>query len=106
MPADQMPSARHAASVVAILMVLAGGAALAYARWTAPIAEGDRAVADGQLDRALAAYARAEARFDRLPPATRLAAELRKQPKTPPNQLMQLLRPQPKAGARPARRVG
>src|SRR5205814_4834534 len=59
MPADQMPSARHAASVVAILMVLAGGAALAYARWTAPIAEGDRAVADGQLDRALAAYARA-----------------------------------------------
>ena len=199
MPADQMPSARHAASVVAILMVLAGGAALAYARWTAPIAEGDRAVADGQLDRALAAYARAEARFDRLPPArqlfaadyqrvvenelwalyrlgryddaiekadrspetaaphfwsgcaffekavaepqpearlgwitraeeelrravasapddwdtkydfelaARLAAELRKQPKTPPNQLMQLLRPQPKAGARPARRVG
>ena len=37
---------------------------------------------------------------------TRLAAELRKQPKTPPNQLMQLLRPQPKAGAKPARRVG
>ena len=37
---------------------------------------------------------------------TRLAAELRRQPKTPPNQLMQLLRPQPKAGARPARRVG
>jgi tetratricopeptide (TPR) repeat protein len=37
---------------------------------------------------------------------TRLAAELRKQPKTPPNQLMQLLRPQPKLGAKPARRVG
>ncbi len=37
---------------------------------------------------------------------TRLAAELRKQPKTPPNQLMQLLRPEPKAGARPAKRVG
>ncbi len=37
---------------------------------------------------------------------TRLAAELRKQPKTPPNQLMQLLRPQPKAGAKPAKRVG
>src|SRR5262249_10703070 len=37
---------------------------------------------------------------------TRLAAALRQQPKTPPNQLMQLLRPQPKAGARPARRVG
>ena len=37
---------------------------------------------------------------------TRLAAELRKQPKTPPNQLMQLLRPEPKAGARPVKRVG
>ena len=37
---------------------------------------------------------------------TRLAAELRKQPKTPHNQLMQLLRPEPKAGARPVKRVG
>ena len=37
---------------------------------------------------------------------TRLAAELRKQPKTPPNQLMQLLRPEPKAGPRPLKRVG
>ncbi len=37
---------------------------------------------------------------------TRLAAELRKQPRTPPNQLMQLLRPQPRPGARPAKRVG
>jgi tetratricopeptide (TPR) repeat protein len=38
--------------------------------------------------------------------ATKLAAELRKQPKTPPNQLMQLLRPQPKPGAKPVKRVG
>jgi tetratricopeptide (TPR) repeat protein len=182
-----------------VLVLVAGAAALAYARWTDPIAEGDRAIAEGQLDRALAAYARAEARFDRLTPAkqlfaddygrvienelwtlyrlgryddaiekadrapdaatphfwsgcalfekavaeekpdarlgwmtraeeelrraveatpadwdtkydfelvTRLAAELRKQPKTPPNQLLQLLRPQPKAGAKPPRRVG
>ena len=37
---------------------------------------------------------------------TRLAAELRKQPKNPPNQLMQLLRPQPKAGVKPPKRVG
>jgi len=37
---------------------------------------------------------------------TRVAAELRKQPKTPPNQVMQLLRPQPKLGTKPARRVG
>jgi len=37
---------------------------------------------------------------------TRLAAELRKQPKTPPSQLMRLLRPQPQGGAKPVRRVG
>ena len=37
---------------------------------------------------------------------TKLAAELRRQPKTPPNQLMQLLRPQPKPGAKPVKRVG
>ena len=199
MPPDPMPTAKAAASVATILVLLAGGALLAYARWSRPIAEGDRAIADGELDRALAAYARAEARFDSAAPAkqlfdgdylrvvenqlwalyrlgrydetvekadrapegaaphhwsggavfekavaeekpdarlgwmtraeeelrraveaapgdwdtkydfelvTRLAAELRKQPKTPPNQLMQLLRPQPKAGAKPPRRVG
>jgi tetratricopeptide (TPR) repeat protein len=37
---------------------------------------------------------------------TKLAAELRKRPETPPNQLMQLLRPQPKPGAKPVKRVG
>jgi tetratricopeptide (TPR) repeat protein len=36
---------------------------------------------------------------------TRLAAELRKQPKTPPKQMMQLLRP-PQPGAKTPRRVG
>jgi tetratricopeptide (TPR) repeat protein len=36
---------------------------------------------------------------------TRLAAELRKQPKTPPKQLLQLLRP-PQAGTKQQRRVG
>jgi tetratricopeptide (TPR) repeat protein len=36
---------------------------------------------------------------------TRLATELRKQPNTPPKQLMQLLRP-PTAGAKPPRRTG
>jgi tetratricopeptide (TPR) repeat protein len=185
-------------AVMAALLV-AGVSAVAYARWTDPIADADRAMSDGQLDRALAASARAEQRFDRIGAAkqlfaadyvrtienelwalyrlgryddvidkadrapdaanphfwagcaffdkamaedkpearlgwmsraeeelrraldatpsdwdtkydfelvTRLAAELRKQPKTPPNQLMQLLRPQPKAGAKPARRVG
>jgi tetratricopeptide (TPR) repeat protein len=37
---------------------------------------------------------------------SKLAAELRKRPETPPNQLMQLLRPQPKPGAKPVKRVG
>ena len=37
---------------------------------------------------------------------TRLAGELRKKPKTPPTELMRLLRPQPGAGAKPVRRVG
>jgi tetratricopeptide (TPR) repeat protein len=36
---------------------------------------------------------------------TRLAAELRKQPKTPPRQMMQLLRP-PQPGTKTPRRVG
>jgi tetratricopeptide (TPR) repeat protein len=36
---------------------------------------------------------------------TRLAAELRKQPKTPPKQMMQLLRP-PQPGAKTPKRVG
>jgi tetratricopeptide (TPR) repeat protein len=184
---------------VMVLVLLSGVAVVGYARWTDAIADGDRALAGGQPERALAAYARAEQRFDRVGAAkqlfaadydraienqlwalyrlgryddviekadrspdpanphfwagcaffqkamgedkpearlgwmsraeeelrraveaapgdwdtkydfelvTRLAAELRKQPKTPPNQLMQLLRPQPKAGAKPARRVG
>lgn len=197
-----MPAAgflKSLASVAMVLVLLAGAGALIYARWAAPIAEGDRAIEEGQLGRALNAYGRAEGRFDRVGPSkqlftsdyervienqlwalyrlgrydeviekadrspggamphfwsgcalfekareeekpearlgwmsraeeelrqaadatpddwdtkydfelvTRLAAELRKQPKTPPNQLMQLLRPQPKAGAKPARRVG
>jgi tetratricopeptide (TPR) repeat protein len=38
--------------------------------------------------------------------ASRLLDELRKQPKTPPKQMLQLLRPDPKTGGRPGRRVG
>jgi len=181
------------------VLLLAGAGALAYARWTRPIAEADEALAGGEFDRALSRYGDAEARFDRVAAAkqlfpseyhrvvanelwllyrlerydetidkaerapegadphfwagcafvdkartadnaearlgwlsraeeefrraveatpddwdtkfdyelaTRLAAELRKQPKTPPSQLMQLLRPQPKAGTKPPKRVG
>lgn len=191
--------ARAAAAAAMVLMLVAGIAALAYARWTRPVADGARALAEGRYEQALASYADAEARFDRVPAAreffaadydhvmagqlwllyrlqrfaetidkaqrapetalphfwsgcaffekaraedkpdprlgwltraeeefrraveaspddwdtkydfelvTKLAAELRKQPKTPPNQLMQLLRPQPRPGAKPVKRVG
>ena len=190
---------RSVSAAAMVLVLLAGGAALAYARWTRQAADGDAAVADGRYEQALASYAELEARFDRFAAAreffaadyshamanqlwvlyrlqrydetidtaqrapesalphfwsgcalfekaraeqkpdarlgwltraeeelrraveaspddwdtkydfelvTKLAAELRKQPKTPPNQLMQLLRPQPKPGAKPVKRVG
>jgi hypothetical protein len=186
-------------SAIMALLLVAGVAAIAYARWTRPVSEADAALAQGKLEQALNGYAAAEARFDGLAAAkqlfpseynrvvanqlwalyglqryddaiekaerapdgasphfwaacaffekaraeekseprlgwlsraeeefrravesspadfdikydfeltTRLAAELRKQPKTPPNQLMQLLRPQPKAGSKPVKRVG
>jgi hypothetical protein len=38
--------------------------------------------------------------------ANRLAEELRKKPKTPPKQPIQVLRPKPKEGNQPAKRVG
>jgi tetratricopeptide (TPR) repeat protein len=191
--------ARSVGAVALLLALAAGSAALVYARWTRPTADGDAALAGGRYEQALASYAAAEARFDRFTAAkeffaadyshvmanqlwllhrlqrydeaidkaqrapetalphfwsgcaffekaraeqtpdsrlgwltraeeefrraveaapddwdtkydfemvTRLAAELRKQPKTPPNQLMQLLRPQPKPGAKPVKRVG
>ena len=184
--------------LIAVALV-AGAAGIAYALWTRSVADGDRALAAGRLESALASYAAAESRFDRFPATrhlpdaeydrvvanelrvlyrlgrydetidkagrapeganphfwagsaffdkaraeekpearlgwmsrseeefrraveaapedwdtkfdfeltTRLAAELRKQPKTPPNQLMQLLRPQPKLGVKPPKRVG
>jgi hypothetical protein len=76
-----------------VLMLLAGCSAIAYARWMRPLADGDAALADW------------DTKYD-FELVTKLAAELRKQPKTPPNQLMQLLRPQPKPGAKPVKRVG
>jgi tetratricopeptide (TPR) repeat protein len=193
------PVARSAGAVAMVLMLLAGCAAIVYARWMRPAADGDAALAEGRYEQALASYADAEMRFDRLAAAkelfagdyshvmanqlwvlhrlkrydeaidtaqraperarphfwsgcaffekaraeqkpdprlgwltraeeefrraveaapadwdtkydfelvSKLAAELRKEPKTPPNQLMQLLRPQPKPGAKPVKRVG
>ena len=194
------PLARSAGAALMLTVILiAGAAALAYARWTRPAADADAAVAQAKYEQALAGYAAAESRFDRFDAAkqlfaadyshvmasqlwllhrlerydeaietaqrapesaqphywsglaffekaraedkpdprlgwltraeeefrraveaapddwdtkydfelvTRLAAELRKQPTTPPNQLMQLLRPQPKPGAKPVKRIG
>ena len=177
-------------------MLLLGGGALGYARWTRAITEGDAAIAAGDYNAALTSYARAESHFEQLPAmrqlfkddyshvvsnhlwalyrlgrydaaieqaaqspeeaaphfwagcayfekakseeqtdavlawltrseeelrkaveaapndwdtkydfelATRLAAAMRKEPKTPPKQMMQLLRPP--TGAKPVRRV-
>jgi len=194
-----MSAQRTVGAALVLLLFVAGAAAIAAARWTRPIAEGDEAFAARDWDRARTAYALAEARFDRVPavrqlfareyarvvtaqlwidyrlqrydeviekaerapdaaaphfwaglayyaksrgdgkpeeqfgwltraeeelrravevePAdwdakydfelvTRLATALRRQPRTPPNQLMQLLRPQPRPGARPGRHIG
>jgi len=80
----------------------------------------DKARAEEKPDLRLGWLTRAEEEFRRAVEATpddwdtkydfelvtKLAAELRRQPRTPPNQLMQLLRPQPKPGAKPVKRVG
>jgi len=194
-----IPARRSIGAALALLLLIGGGAALAAARWTAPIAEADAALAAGDVEAARAGYAAAQARFDRRPalramfardyaravaaqlaidyqaarydavidqaprapetaaphfwaglayyaksrgdgkpeeqfawlnraeeelrraveaaPAdwdakydfelvTRLAAALRRQPHVPPNQLMHLLRPQPRPNAKPGRHVG
>jgi tetratricopeptide (TPR) repeat protein len=194
-----MTALRPLGAAAMAVVLLAGVAALSYARLTRPVADADAALADGRFEQALVSYAEAEARFNRYAPVrqifasdyshvmanqlwllyrlarydelidkaqaapepatphfwsgcaffekgraeektdarlawftraedelrhaieatpadwdtkydfelvTRLAAALRKQPQTPPRQLMQLLRPQPKPGARPVKRVG
>lgn len=78
-----------------------------------------KAIAEEQPDARLGWLGRAEEEFRKAIAAapddwdtkydyeltTRLAAELRKQPKTPPKQMMQLLRP-PQPGVKTPRRVG
>ncbi|HET7620007.1 MAG TPA: hypothetical protein VFK20_15985 [Vicinamibacterales bacterium] len=194
-----MTPARRVIGALSLVLLVAGLAALAYARWSRAIDDGDAALARGDAEGALVAYAEAADRFDAHPmlrqafsrdyvrvaaarlaleyrlerydavledaersPAaaaphfwaglalfaksrsderpedqnaalmraeeelrravealpsdwdakydfelvSRLAAALRRQPNTPPDGLMQLLRPQPRAGTRPPRRVG
>jgi tetratricopeptide (TPR) repeat protein len=55
-----------------VLMLVGGAGLVGYARWTHAVAEADGALADGRLDDALAAYERAEARFERTPAAAQL----------------------------------
>jgi len=55
-------------------MLAAGLAGLAYARWTRDIADADAAVSAGQLEQALAAYNRAEAKFERFPATKQMFA--------------------------------
>ncbi len=57
---------RSVSAAVMILALVAGSSALVYARWTRPAADGDAALAAGRYEQALASYADAEARFDRV----------------------------------------
>jgi tetratricopeptide (TPR) repeat protein len=62
--------------------------------------------AQEELSRAVdAAPADWDAKFD-LELAMRLNTALRRRPQTPPSELMQLLRPEPRPGAVPTRRIG
>ncbi len=60
--------------VISVALFAAGLAGTAYARFTRPVADADRALAAGQLPSALTAYAEAESRFDDLPALRQLAA--------------------------------
>ncbi len=57
-----------------VLALLAGVAAVGYARWARVIADADAALADDQIERALSTYREAEARFDELPVARQVFA--------------------------------
>ena len=61
-------------AALAILVLLAGAAMLAYARWTADLERADTALAAGRLDEAAAAYKAAALRFDRVPAARQMFA--------------------------------
>jgi tetratricopeptide (TPR) repeat protein len=65
---------RTLTSTIVVLLLAAGLALIGYARWTAHVADGDAALADGRLDQALAEYKLAEARFDALPAVRQAAA--------------------------------
>ena len=61
-------------SILAVLMLLVGAAAIGYAQWSRGITEGDASLAAGQLEQALVSYRTAEGRFDRIPATKQLFA--------------------------------
>lgn len=66
-------SLKHFGTALALLTLLFGGAAIAYERWSRPIADGDAAIAAGQLEAAIVSYTLAERRFDTLPSLKEIA---------------------------------
>src|SRR5206468_2690501 len=63
-------------SALMVMLLVLGCAAIAYARWTRPVADADEALNAGDYAAALAGYSAGEARFDRLPPVKQaLSAE-------------------------------
>src|SRR5262245_47182347 len=66
---------RSAIAGIAVIALLGGSAALAYARWTRAAAAGDSALADGRYEEALARYAEAESRFERFAAIRQLFAD-------------------------------
>lgn len=63
------PAMKSVGSALALFALVAGLAALGYARWTREVTAADAALARGDVGAALIAYAAAERRFDRLPAA-------------------------------------
>lgn len=61
-------------TLLVVLMLLAGVGLVSYARWTRVITEADTALANDQLEQAVAAYDQAEAQFERTPAARQLFA--------------------------------
>ena len=57
-----------------LVVLVLGGAAVGYARWSRDINRGDAALAAGDFEGAVASYVSAEARFDALPSTRQLFA--------------------------------
>lgn len=66
---------RAITSTIAVLLLAVGLGLIGYARWTAHVAAGDAALAEGRLEQALAEYTLAEARFDAVPALRQLASD-------------------------------